>query len=138
MLRFEILQTVSSLYSSVVLDHFQNPRNAGDLPGATAQVEVTNPVCGDVLRLAARVENGRIVEARFKTRGCVAAIACSSWLTEWMRDKSESELRTLMAGQIVESLGGLAPASFHAAELACDALRALLAQKHDPHPPAAG
>lgn len=123
---------MQSLYSPAVLEHFQNPRNAGDLPGATAQVEVTNPVCGDVLRLAVCVENGRIVEARFKTRGCVAAIACSSWLTEWMREKSEAELSSLGAAQVAESLGGLAPASFHAAELACDALRALLDQKKSP------
>jgi len=119
---------MSSLYSPAVLEHFQNPRNAGDLPGATSQVEVTNPVCGDVLRLAARVGNGRILEARFKTRGCVAAIACSSWLTEWMLGKSEAELRALRPGQVADNLGGLAPASLHAADLACDALRALLAQ----------
>jgi len=67
-----------------------------------------------------------VVEARFKTRGCVAAIACSSWLTEWMRDKSVTELSSLAADQVSEGLGGLAPASYHAAELACDALRELL------------
>ena len=125
----EILEAMSSLYSPVVLDHFQNPRNAGDLPGATAQVEVTNPVCGDVLRLAARLQNGRVSEARFKTRGCVAAIACSSWLTEWVVGKSEVELRALRPADLAERLGGLAPASLHAADLACDALRALLAQQ---------
>jgi len=117
---------MESLYSSAVLDHFQNPRNAGDLPGATAQVEVTNPVCGDVLRLAARIENGRVAKSRFKTRGCVASIACSSWLTEWMRGKTAAELRLLTAEQVASGLEGLAPASFHAAELACDALRAIL------------
>ena len=122
----EILQLMSSLYSPAVLDHFQNPRNAGELPGATTVVEVSNPVCGDVLRLAARLEGGRVADVRFKTRGCVAAIACSSWLTEWIRDKSVAELSSLAPGQIAEGLGGLAPASFHAAELACDALRALL------------
>lgn len=122
----EILKAMSSLYTAAVLEHFQNPRNAGDLPGATAQVEVTNPVCGDILRLAARVENGCVAEVRFKTRGCVAAIACSSWLTEWMLAKTEAELRTLQPNGVAESLGGLAPASLHAADLACDALRALL------------
>ena len=117
---------MESLYSSAVLDHFQNPRNAGDLAAATAQVEVTNPVCGDVLRLAARMEDGRVVEARFKTRGCVASIACSSWLTEWMRGKTAAEMRSLTAEQVAMALGGLATASFHAAELACDSLRAIL------------
>lgn len=123
---------MSSRYSAVVLDHFQNPRNAGDLPGASALVEVTNPVCGDVLRLAARLEKGRILEVKFKTRGCVAAIACSSWLTEWMIGKSETEIRGLRAEEISENLGGLAPASFHAADLACDALRSLLLQDERP------
>ena len=66
---------LSPMFNEAVLDHFRNPRNAGDLPGATATVEVTNPVCGDVLRLAVRMEAGRIVAARFKTQGCVAAIA---------------------------------------------------------------
>jgi len=119
---------MSLLYSAVVLDHFQNPRNVGDLPGASVCVEVTNPVCGDVLRLAARIEAGWILQAQFKTRGCVAAIACSSWLTEWMMGKSETELGTLRPAHLVDSLGGLAPASQHAADLACDALRALLLQ----------
>lgn len=117
---------MSLLYSPAVLEHFQNPRNAGDLPGATTQVEVTNPVCGDVLHLAARLENSRVLEARFKTRGCVAAIACSSWLTDWMLGKSVAELRGLRPPQLAEALGGLAHASIHAADLACDALRELL------------
>jgi nitrogen fixation NifU-like protein len=117
---------MNSLYSPLVLEHFQNPRNAGDLPGATAEVSVTNPVCGDVLRLAARMENGRVAEARFKTRGCVASIACSSWLTEWMRAKTAAEMGSLTAEQVASALAGLAPASFHAAELACDSLRAIL------------
>jgi nitrogen fixation NifU-like protein len=118
---------MGTLYSSAVLDHFQHPRNAGDLPQATAQVEVSNPVCGDVLRLAARFEEGRVAEARFKTQGCVASIACSSWLTEWMRGKSPAELRALTPREVANDLGGLAPASYHAADLVCDALRSLLA-----------
>ena len=68
------------MFNETVLDHFRNPRNAGDLPDATATVEVTNPVCGDVLRLSVRMEDGRIAAARFKTQGCVAAIASSSVL----------------------------------------------------------
>jgi len=58
---------LSPMFSDAVLDHFRNPHNAGDLPDATATVEVTNPVCGDVLRLAVRLESGRIAAARFKT-----------------------------------------------------------------------
>ena len=118
---------MGTLYNSVVLDHFQHPRNAGDLPDATAQIEVSNPACGDVMRLAARFENGRAIEARFKTRGCVASIAAGSWLTEWMRGKSAAELRALAPAEVAQGLGGLPPASAHAADLVCDALRALLA-----------
>src|SRR5216117_2724230 len=70
------------MFSREVLDHFQNPRNAGELDKATATVEVSNPVCGDVLRLSARIENGRIAEARFLCRGCTTSIACASRLTE--------------------------------------------------------
>jgi nitrogen fixation NifU-like protein len=121
----EILPVMGSLYSAAVLDHFQSPRNAGDLDGATAKVEVTNPVCGDVLRLAVRVAAGRVVEARFKAQGCVASIACSSWLTEWMRGKTAAELNGLTSLQVSDALGGLAPASLHAADLVCDALRAM-------------
>ena len=116
---------MATLYSPLVLDHFQNPRNAGDLPLATAQVEVSNPVCGDILRLAVRIEAGQVAEARFKTRGCVASIACSSWLTEWLRGKSRADFPALSPQTVADGLGGLAPASFHAADLACDALRAL-------------
>jgi nitrogen fixation NifU-like protein len=116
------------MYSEAVLEHFQNPRNAGDLPDATATVEVTNPVCGDILRLAVRVEGGRISEARFKTQGCVTAIACSSFLTEMLRGKSLEEARSIRYQQISEALGSLPPATVHGSQLACDALEAVLAK----------
>ncbi len=117
-----------AMFSPAVFDHFQNPRNAGELPGATAVVEVTNPVCGDILRLAARVENGRISEARFRTRGCVTSIACSSLLTELLIGRSLAEAGEITPQLIEERLGGLEPATRHAAELARDAVEALLAQ----------
>jgi nitrogen fixation protein NifU and related proteins len=116
------------MYSEAVLEHFRNPRNAGDLPDATATVEVTNPVCGDILRLAVRVEGGRITEARFKTQGCVTAIACSSFLTEMLCGKSLEEARSIGYQQISEALGGLPPATVHGSQLACDALEAILAK----------
>jgi nitrogen fixation NifU-like protein len=105
------------------MDHFQRPRHAGTLEDATAQVELTNPVCGDVLRLAVRVENKRVVAARFKVSGCVPAIACGSWLTEWLEGRSVDELGALTDTEIAEALGGLPPASRHAAQLAVDVLR---------------
>lgn len=114
------------MYSPEVLDHFQNPRNPGTLEGATATVSVENPVCGDILELSARVESGRIVDARFRTRGCVTAVACSSLLTEKLRGKTPAEARTITPEQLSESLGGLSQATFHAAQLARDAVQALL------------
>jgi nitrogen fixation NifU-like protein len=116
------------VYSAAVLDHFQNPRNPGTLDAPTATVTVENPVCGDVLELSVRVEAGRIAEARFRTRGCVTSIACSSLLTELLVGKKSAELNSLTPEQISEALGGLPQATFHAAQLARDAVRALLAQ----------
>ena len=116
------------MYSAAVLDHFQNPRNAGTLESAAATVSVENPVCGDILELSARVESGRIVEARFRTRGCVTALACSSLLTEMLRGKSLAEARAITSDQISEALGGLPQATLHGAQLARDAAQALVAK----------
>jgi len=118
--------TPGAVFNEIILDHFRAPHNAGDLPGATATVEVTNPVCGDVLRLAVRLDNGRISAARFKTQGCVAAIACSSALTDALLAKSPAEIRAITPQQISSSLGDLPPATFHAAQLCTDAVAALL------------
>jgi nitrogen fixation NifU-like protein len=115
-----------AMYSDAVLDHFQNPRNAGTLDSATAVVSVENPVCGDILELSVRTEAGRIAEARFRTRGCVTALACSSLLTEMLRGKSSAEAGNITAEQISEALGGLPPATSHGAQLARDAIQALL------------
>ncbi len=114
------------VFSDRLLEHFRNPHNAGDLADATATVEVTNPVCGDVLRLSVRVENGRITEAKFKTQGCTAAIASSSVLTDLLADKSPKEARAISAEEISEALGSLPPATFHAAQLCVDAVAALI------------
>lgn len=116
------------MYTAQVMDHFQNPRNAGELEDATARVEVTNPVCGDVLQLTARIEGGAIVAVRFKTSGCVPAIAAGSVLTELIQDRWLEELREISDLTISKALGGLPPASRHAAQLAVDALRALLGE----------
>jgi NifU-like protein involved in Fe-S cluster formation len=116
------------MYSAAVLDHFQNPRNAGTLDAATATISVENPVCGDILELSARVEAGRIAEARFRTRGCVTALACSSLLTELLRGKTPAEARAITSEQISEALGGLPPATLHGAQLARDAVLAILAK----------
>lgn len=116
------------MFSHAVLDHFKNPRNAGELPDANAVVEVTNPVCGDILKLAARVENGRVAEARFLCRGCTTAIACASLLTERLTGRTPAEVRAITPQLLSESLGDLPTATFHGAQLAVDALTALLAK----------
>jgi nitrogen fixation protein NifU and related proteins len=113
------------MFNQTVLDHFRNPHNAGELPAATATVEVSNPVCGDVLRLAVRLDSGRIAAARFKSQGCVAAIAAGSVLTDLLRGKSPAEAREITPQEISQALGGLPPASFHAAQLCTDAVATL-------------
>jgi nitrogen fixation protein NifU and related proteins len=114
------------MFSEAVLDHFRNPRNAGELPGATATVEVSNPVCGDILKLAARVVNGRIAEARFLCRGCTTSIACASVLTERLTNRTPAEASSITAESLSKALGQLPPATLHGAQLAADAVRALL------------
>ena len=120
------LAILSLMLSDAVLDHFQNPRNAGELDGADAKVEVSNPVCGDILQLAVRMEGERIAEARFLCRGCTTSIACASLLTEQLRHRTLAEARALTAQSLSQSLGGLPPATFHGAELAADAVGAML------------
>ena len=114
------------MFSEAVLDHFRNPRNAGELTDASATVEVSNPVCGDVLKLSARVMDGRIAEARFLCRGCTTAIACASVLTEKLRGRTVTEARVITAESLSEALGGLPSATFHGAQLAADAVTALV------------
>ena len=116
------------MFSETVLDHFQRPRNVGELAGATAVVEVSNPVCGDVLRLAVIVEDGVVREVRFLCRGCTASIASASVLTEKMKGRGVSELKEMQATEIAAELGGLPPASFHAAQLAEDGVKAILSK----------
>ena len=116
------------MYSPQILDHFQNTRNVGELEGADAYVRVDNPACGDLLQLAIKMSDGRIAEAKFRARGCVSAIACGSQLTEMIRGMTLAEARALRGNELIAALGGLPPASNHAATLAMDALSAALKQ----------
>ena len=110
------------MYSAQLLDHFENPRGVGDLANASVSVELQNPACGDVLRLSLLVDQGRIVDARFRAKGCVPAIACGSWLTQAIEGKAVPELAAISAEQIETGLGGLPAASHHASTLAIAAL----------------
>lgn len=116
------------MYSAQLLDHFQNPRNAGDLPSSSAAAEIENPACGDILRLSLRMEGARIAEARFKAKGCVPAIACGSSLTELLVGKTSSDARQLRREDVIHAVGGLPQGSTHAAQLAIDVLSATLKQ----------
>jgi len=109
-----------------MLDHFQNPRNAGELPPPAVTVEVSNPACGDIMRLSVLVVDGRLQNIRFKASGCVASIACGSLLTELIHGKTLEEAKRTSAFAIAKGLGGLPPESGHASILAEDALKAVL------------
>jgi len=114
------------MYSAQLLDHFEHPRNAGDLADADARVRVENPVCGDVLELAARLRHGRIESIRFRAKGCVPAMACGSLVTELALGRTVAEAKSISKATIEKQIGGVPEASGHAAQLAVDALRGLL------------
>jgi nitrogen fixation protein NifU and related proteins len=116
------------MYSGQLLDHFQNPRNAGEVANADAAAQVENPVCGDVLRLSLRISSGRIEEIRFKAKGCVPSMACASALTELVIGQTPVEARLLQREELLAAVGGVPPASLHAAQLALDTLAAALRQ----------
>src|SRR5664280_1884985 len=114
------------MYSPRLLEHFQNPRNVGELAPPAVTVEVSNPACGDILRLSARFEADVAVEVRYKVRGCTASIAAGSALTEWMAGKTRGELAAFDTALIDDAVGGLPAASRHAAVLCADGLKELL------------
>ncbi len=116
------------MYSKELLDHFHHPRNVGEIPEATAVIEVTNPACGDLMKVWAVVYDARLVEVKFKVAGCVPAVACGSWLTEAIRGKTLEEIASLTTDHVEAGVGGLPSASRHAAVLVIDALRLLLAR----------
>jgi nitrogen fixation protein NifU and related proteins len=116
------------MYSPQLLDHFQNPRNPGDVPNPDASVQIENPACGDILKLTLKVVDGRIAEVRFRAKGCVPAMACASLLTEMVCGRTLQEARALRREHLVAAIGGLPEASTHAGHLAMDALAAALAK----------
>jgi nitrogen fixation NifU-like protein len=116
------------MYSQQVLDHFEHPRNAGEVARADAAVQLENPACGDVLKLTLRLADGRIEEIRFLAMGCVASMACGSALTELVRGRTVKEARALQREELLAAVGGLPQASAHAGHLALDALAVALGQ----------
>ena len=116
------------MYSAELLEHFEHPRNAGELAGSTARVQIENPACGDILELAVTIAGNRIDDIRFRAKGCVPAMACGSALTELAKGKLIEEARIIQKNDIVRAVGGVPAASGHAAQLAVDALQAVLSK----------
>ena len=113
-------------YSDTVIDHFEHPRNMGEIEGADGMAQVGNPTCGDVTRIFLKIENDRIVDARFKTFGCAAAIASSSMTTELIKGKTLDEALKLTNETVARELGGLPDAKLHCSVMAEEALRAAI------------
>ena len=114
------------MYSEQVLDHFQHPRNTGEVSSPDAEVQLENPACGDVLKLTVKMAGGVIGDIRFLAKGCVPAIACASALTELVKGKPVAVARSLRRQELLNALGGVPQASTHAADLALDALNSVL------------
>ncbi|MDD5097807.1 MAG: Fe-S cluster assembly scaffold protein NifU [Candidatus Omnitrophica bacterium] len=113
-------------YSEKVMDHFTHPRNVGELANPSGVGTVGNPVCGDVMKMYLRIENEIIVDVKFKTFGCGAAVATSSMVTEMVKGKSIVEALAITNQAVAEALGGLPPVKMHCSVLAEEALRSAL------------
>jgi len=113
-------------YSEKVIEHFQHPRNVGEIPDADGVGQAGNPVCGDIMKLYIKVKDGRIVDAKFKTFGCGAAIATSSMITEIVRGKTIEEALEISKKNVADALDGLPPVKMHCSNLAEDALKAAI------------
>ncbi|ADL12270.1 Fe-S cluster assembly scaffold protein NifU [Acetohalobium arabaticum] len=111
------------MYSDKVMDHFQNPRNVGEIEDADGVGEVGNPTCGDIMKMYITVEDDVITDIKFKTFGCGAAIATSSITTEMVKGKTLDEAEELTNSEVAEALDGLPPEKMHCSNLAADALQ---------------
>lgn len=113
-------------YSDIVMDHFKNPRNVGEILKADGLGEVGNPVCGDMMSVYIKVEGDRIADIKFKTFGCGAAIAVSSMITELAKGKTLDEAMKIKNSDVAKALGGLPPNKLHCSNLGADALHAAI------------
>jgi len=111
------------MYSDKVMDHFTNPRNVGDMPDADGVGQEGNPTCGDAMKIYIKVKDDRIVDAKFKTFGCGAAIAVSSMVTEMVKGKTLDEALAISKEAVANELGGLPPQKMHCSMLGSDALK---------------
>ena len=111
------------MYSKTVMEHFKNPRNVGEIKDADGIGKVGNPVCGDVMWIYIKVKNNKIANIKFKTFGCVSAIATTSMLTELAKGKTLEQAEKITRDDVAKSLGGLPSIKMHCSNLAADALR---------------
>ena len=130
---------MASVYSEQVMDHFMNPRNVGEIEDANGIGEIGNAKCGDIMKMYLKVEDGVIVDVKFKTFGCGSAIATSSIATEMIMGKTIEEALELSNKAVVEALGGLPAHKIHCSVLAEQAIRAAIADYYkrqgiDPEP----
>ena len=121
-------------YSDLVVEHFQNPRNSGEMADADGESTKSNPVCGDRMRVMIKVDAGRIADVRWQTRGCPPAIATSSVASEMVRGWTLAEVEALTREEVAEAVGGLPSDKVHCSVLAADALRGAIADYRSKHP----
>lgn len=114
------------MYSEKVMDHFSNPRNVGEIADADGVGQVGNPKCGDIMKMYLKIENNIIVDAKFKTFGCGAAVATSSMATELVKGKTIEEALELSNKAVAEALGGLPPVKMHCSNLAEEAIKSAI------------
>jgi len=120
------MRDLFSLYSKKVMEHFKNPRNVGEMENPDGIGHVGNPICGDIMELYIKVKNEIIVDAKFKTYGCGAAIATSSMVTELVKGKTVDEALKISNRAVAEALGGLPPVKLHCSLLAEEALKSAI------------
>jgi len=116
----------AGMYSEKVIEHFRNPRNMGEIKDADGVGTVGNPLCGDQMTIYIKVKNDRIVDIKFKTFGCAAAIATSSMITELAKGKTLEEAMKITRKAVADELDGLPPIKMHCSNLAADALHAAI------------
>jgi len=122
------------MYSEKVMDHFANPRNVGEMPDADGVGMEGNPTCGDAMELFIKVKDDVIVDAKFRTFGCGAAIAVSSMVTEMVKGKTLDEALAISKEAVAEALGGLPPQKMHCSNLGAAALRKAIEDYRAKHP----